>query len=141
MATAAASMEASFVQMYRPSAPAPAIEFMTAFMEQTGQDAFASWLGTWMRVFAKFRDGGIVGAPVLPVCVNGTLVNCTGHPVPSLNETGYVTEWRGRIVHDSDNAARYLVPPSALDEAGLAKAAVASGKARGARPRGGAAGL
>lgn len=69
-------------------------------------------------------------------CTNGNVVNCTAKLQPVDNEVGYTDAWRARIVADSDNAQRYLVPASAYAtpeaaEREAAKQAVIEGKRRG----------
>jgi dipeptidase len=136
----AAAMEAQFVASYDPSNPAPAIEMMTSFMENAGEDALETWRDFWMVLFATVRDGGILSAPPVPACSGGATVNCTCRPIPNSDEVGYSEDWRGRIVGDSDNAQRYLIPPSAGSDAAAAAVSVADKAAIATRKRRGAAG-
>jgi len=56
-------------------------------------------------------------------------VNCTAKLQPDDHEVGYAEEWRGRIATENpENAARYRVPPGAMDHK---KLAVMSGKRAG----------
>ncbi len=70
-----------------------------------------------MFLFATYRDGGILQPSTDTQCANGQLTNCTAKLQPIDNETGYLEDWRARIVADGDNAAHYLVPASALEAA------------------------
>jgi hypothetical protein len=107
----AKSAETDFVTLY-PVDPVGAVEQITEFSESTGQALVEEWRSFWMFLFATFRDGGIFTAPTSTQCVNGNRVNCTAKLVPNVNEIGYSDEWKGRIVSDSDNKVRYLVPSS-----------------------------
>jgi dipeptidase len=105
----AKSAETDFVALY-PVDPVGAIEQITQFSESTGQALVEEWRNFWMFLFATFRDGGIFTAPTTPQCVDGNRVNCTAKLVPNVNEIGYSDDWKARIVEDSDNKVRYLVP-------------------------------
>ena len=131
MATLAASFEAQFVSLYDPADPAPAIELASAFVVATGEDMTARWRAFWMQLFAIFRDGTVFSAPETTQCTGGNVQNCTAKLVPVAHEEGYDQDYRKRIVADSDNAERYLVPASAVaGEADVRKRAVLSGKHR-----------
>ena len=86
-------------------------------------------------LFATYRDGGVLTPSTARQCEGGNVVNCTAKLQPVDNEVGYTDAWRARIVADSDNAQRYLVPASAFatPEAArreAAKQAVVEGKRR-----------
>lgn len=127
----AAAMEASFVSMYA-SDPAGAVEMMTTFMEVSGANLMQEWTKLWMFLFASFRDGGILLPSTGTKCVNGNTKDCTSKLMPGESDTGYSPAWRARIVADSDNAQRLLVPAAALSPEQLkreeAKIAVMNGK-------------
>ena len=131
MASLAASFEAEFVSLYDPAAPAPAIEVATAFVVATGEDMTARWRAFWMQLFAIFRDGTVFSAPETTQCTGGNVVNCTAKLVPVAHEEGYDQDYRKRIVADSDNAQRYLVPASAMaSDVDARKLALLAGKHR-----------
>ena len=132
MASLAADMEAEFVSVYDPAAPAAATELATAFVVATGEDMTARWRSLWMRLFATFRDGTVFSAPTTVQCPpEGPFTNCTAKLVAVANEEGYDQDFRARIVADSDNAVRYRVPDSAVaGELEVRKRAVLAGKHR-----------
>jgi hypothetical protein len=142
---AAAAMEAEFTALYA-SDPDAAVEYMTSFMEGTGEQLMQEWTQFWMFLFATFRDGDMLSASTGVQCPPGQTgpAGCTAKLLPNVNETGYTEDWRGRIVADSDNAKRYLVPAAAASEEAPSpttpfsratleevKEAVASGKRKG----------
>lgn len=92
--------------------PAGAVNFISNFAQQTGEQATKDWRNFWMYLFARFRDGFSVEAPSRPICTGGQTSNCTGRPIPETKETGYSEEWYKRVVEDGDNAVHYAVPKS-----------------------------
>ena len=131
MEAAAAALEASFVDLYDPAAPAAAIELATAFVEETGEDMTARWRAFWMRLFSIFRDGTVFSTPETTQCTGGNVVNCTAKLFPVAKEEGYDEDYRTRIVHDSDNAQRYRVPDAAVEgELDVRKRGVIASKSR-----------
>lgn len=127
---AAAAMEAVFVGKYSTD-PADAVEFMTTFTELMGENTMKEWTRFWQFLFATFRDGGILLPSTGTQCLNGQTQGCTAKLIPGEISTGYSENWRARIVADSDNAKRYLVPSSAdawVSEKEEAKLAVVHGK-------------
>lgn len=125
MVAAAQTMEQTFLEKYGKD-PADAIEFMTSFSEIIGQDMMKTWTGFWQFLFATFRDGGILLPSTGTQCQNGQTAACTAKLIPGERDTGYSPAWRARIVADSDNAKRYLVPSSQFVDQGKLK--VLSGK-------------
>ena len=120
----AARMDKDFVALWAAD-EAAAVELVTAFQVATGGDMMARWKDFWFFLFATFRDGGVLLPSSDTQCVGEQVVNCTCKLIAGERDTSYDDEWRGRIVRDSDNAERYLVPAGALDgEAAAAKLAV-----------------
>jgi hypothetical protein len=107
---------------------------MTSFVESTGQSMTAEWLQLWQFLFATFRDGGILSPSTATQCAGGQTANCTAKLQPVDTEVGYTDDWRARIVHDSDNAQRYLVPAA---DGGADAAAREEAKLRVVRGKGG----
>ena len=116
--------------------PDAAIEMGTATGERIGRELMTNWTALWMKMFSEFRDGGLLLPPSgPPVCVPPQVTNCVAKESPVDSETGYDDAWRARIVADSDNSVRYLVPDGALDSPhARAKLAVMSGKRRRSVP-------
>ena len=93
-------METEFATLYA-SDPDAAVEYMTSFMEGTGEQLMQEWTQFWMFLFATFRDGDMLSASTGTQCVPGTPgtpAGCTAKLLPNVNETGYTEDWRGRIV-------------------------------------------
>lgn len=133
MIQSAATMEQEFVSMYATD-PAGAIEYMTSYVEETGQNMMNEWYNFWQFLFATYRDGGVLSPSTATQCAPGQFYNCTAKLQPVDNEIGYTMEWRGRIVSDSDNAQRYLVPSSSspeMKERESIKQAIVTGKRKG----------
>lgn len=115
MFAAAAQVDKDFVALY-PVDPAAAIEMVTRFGETNGEAISAQWRNLFYLLFATFRDGGILLPSTAQQCVGNQTDNCVAKLQPIDSETGYDEQWRGRIVNDSDNAIRYLVPDAASEE-------------------------
>jgi len=95
-----------------------AIELVTAYGVQIGEQMTKDWRAFWMYLFSRVRDGFIVTQPIKPRCISGgPRVGCTSRAVPQVSESGYSASWYARIVSDSDNAAHYAVPKAATADA------------------------
>ncbi len=103
------NIDAAFPAMYRDD-PANAIEYVTRNVVSTGEFMTKEWLQFWMSMFVRFRDGGIITAPPLPVCQQGQTTGCTAKPVVAVNDAGYDAGWYARIV--AENGPHYQVPAS-----------------------------
>jgi hypothetical protein len=86
---AAAAMEAEFTALYA-SDPDAAVEYMTSFMEGTGEQLMQEWTQFWMFLFATFRDGDMLSASTGVQCPPGQTgpAGCTAKLLPNVNETG-----------------------------------------------------
>jgi hypothetical protein len=79
-----ASVDKVFTDLYKNGQVQEALEYVTAFGVKAGQEMTAKWLEFWMFLFSRYRDGGIVSAPPLPLCTQGRTQGCTARPVPQV---------------------------------------------------------
>merc|ERR1712113_600062 len=87
-----------------------AIDLITKFGVETGEQMTKDWRNFWMRLFARTRDFQTVNAPRRPLCTKDERKDCTARPMPDAVTPGYSKEWYARIVADGDNAEHYRVP-------------------------------
>jgi hypothetical protein len=79
------------------SEPAEAIEYLTTFSNDIGDQLLKDWFALFGQLFVKYRDGYITtAAPEVPVC------GC------STSSVKYQDEWYNRIAEDTGDL--YLVP-------------------------------
>lgn len=90
--------------------PNAAVEALTVFSNQAGQQTLQLWKQFWMSLFVRFRDGFTVTSPELPQCTQGQTTSCTSRVTPVAGETGYSQPWYDRIVAESGD--HYAVPVS-----------------------------
>merc|ERR1712039_410719 len=74
--TLAIDKQAESLLQESPSSP-EAIELITRFGEETGEQMMKDWRNFWMYLFSRYRDGFIVTAPTMKQCTNGERKNCT----------------------------------------------------------------
>lgn len=96
------------------SNPKAAVEMLTAFSVETGDELTKQWLALFTRLFAKYRDG-FISTPTLPVCKKGETKGCLGRPVPDCKETGYPQPWYNRVAKECGEHCK--VPDSIIDTA------------------------
>jgi hypothetical protein len=82
--------------------PVAALKMATEFVVATGDAMTAEWRGVWMKLFARFRDGFTITAPVKKQCDVATneRENCTSRAIPIATQQGYTDDWYSRIVAD-----------------------------------------
>lgn len=79
------------------SAVADAVEYLTSFSVNIGEDLLKDWFTFFGQLFVKYRDGFVtVVAPEVPVC------GCLTNSAP------YQDTWYNRIA--SDTGSTYVVP-------------------------------
>merc|ERR1712039_425659 len=87
-----------------------AIDLITKFGVETGEQMTKDWRNFWMYLFARVRDGFTVSAPAKKQCDGRERTDCTSRRVPDAAATGYSESWRKRIVADGQNREHYEVP-------------------------------
>jgi hypothetical protein len=86
------------------SEPAEAIEYLTTFSNDIGDQLLKDWFAFFGQLFVKYRDGYITtAAPEVPVC------GC------STSSAKYQDEWYNRIAEDTGDL--YLVPDTTASRA------------------------
>jgi len=108
-ATAKIDKQAEALLTKDPSSP-EALELITRFGVETGEQMTKDWRNFWMQLFSTVRDGYTVGASKKKQCVGKARKDCTSRNIPDTVESGYSKAWYTRIVKDSDNAQHYHVP-------------------------------
>jgi len=108
-ATAAIDKQAAELLQKDPSST-KAIELITNFGVETGEQMTKDWRNFWMYLFSKFRDGFTATAPKSKQCIGKQRKDCTSRSIPDSAETGYSAAWYKRVVEDSDNKEHYRVP-------------------------------
>jgi len=93
-----------------------AIDLITRFGVETGEQMTKDWRNFWMYLFARVRDGFTVTAPVKKQCVGSQRKGCTSRRVPDAAATGYSQAWYQRIVGDGDNKEHYAVPDEQVSD-------------------------
>jgi len=90
-------MDAKVVDVIQSGRVDEAIEMMTSFSENLGQELLKDWFTFFGKLFVKFRDGYVTTpAPHVPVC------GCETNSLP------YQQQWYDRIVEDTGDF--YKVP-------------------------------
>ena len=105
------AMDKKAAALFKAGQTEAAVDAITTFGVQTGEQMTKDWRNFWMELFARFRDGFTVAAPALPTCdrAKQERSNCTARPVPDAAATGYTDAWYQRIV-DDDTEHHYAVP-------------------------------
>jgi len=96
-----------------------AIELITRFGVETGEQMTKDWRSFWMYLFAHVRDGFTITAPKTRQCKGKQRKDCTSRRIPQATESGYSEAWRKRIVADGDNKEHYEVPAKHLADPAL----------------------
>ena len=109
-------LDARAKAIYEGGDEAGAIKLVTEYGVKTGDQMTKDWLGFWMTLFSRFRDGFTVTAPKQKVCdlSKGEKNGCTARPVPDAATTGYSDAWYARIVAD-DTEHHYAVPTAHVE--------------------------
>ena len=88
-----AAVDAKAKQMYAKN-PAAAVEYVTAFGEETGSAMLSAWRNFWMELFSLTRDGFTITPPTKPQCRSGSgKENCTARAMPVASASGYSQAW------------------------------------------------
>lgn len=109
--TATAKIDSQAEALLLKNATSEAIELITKFGVDTGEQMTKDWRNFWMYLFVRFRDGYTTSKPVKPQCTGKQRKDCTSRLIPQTSETGCSDDWYSRIVEDGANAAHYGVPP------------------------------
>ena len=112
-----AGLDAAAAKLYAhggANGAAEAVEMVTKYGCETGDQMTKDWMSFWMFLFARFRDGLTVtpgkGRQCDPDVTKHDVKDCTSRTMPSAAQSGYDEAWYARIVADSDNAEHYANP-------------------------------
>ena len=112
------ALDAKAAALFKSGDEAGAIKLVTDYGVKTGDQMTKDWLGFWMQLFSRFRDGFTVTAPKTPVCdltqKPSAWKGCTARPVPDAATSGYSDAWYARIVAD-DTQHHYAVPAAHVE--------------------------
>jgi len=97
--------------LYKAGNTVAAIQAITDFTVDSGEQMTKDWRDFWMFLFSHTRDGFTTTPTTKPQCKpgSGSYKGCTGRKIPNTAASGYDDAWYGRIVSDSDNADHYGV--------------------------------
>lgn len=119
---ATAAMDQKALALIKEGQLAEAIELVTTFGVDTGEQMTKDWRAFWMFLFSRVRDGFTVTSPRVPQCKAGQRQGCTHRALPDAAATGYSKRWYAQIVADPQNAAHYAVPAEHTRDAATLKA-------------------
>lgn len=104
-----AAMDKQAEALFRTD-PKSAVELITKFGVETGEQMTKDWRNFWMYLFSHTRDGFTTTAPKAKQCVGKQKKACTSRAIPDTAETGYSEAWNKRRVADGQNMEHYAVP-------------------------------
>jgi dipeptidase len=128
-----ARVDKEAAELYQKNASA-AVEMITKFGVDTGEQMTKDWLKFWMYLFATTRDGFTVTPSTGKLCdVHGPVKNlkgCFSRLDPTATTSGYTDAWYKRMITLPSNKEKYHVPKSIGDDedAHKRKVALAEGK-------------
>lgn len=97
-------IDGAFEELIKAGKADEAIETLTHFGVEKGQDLVSSWLELWKKLFFTFRDQLTITPPSKPQ-------DPRDHLWPNALQQGYPTAWNDRIAEDT--GSRYEVPTGA----------------------------
>lgn len=112
---ATAQIDKQAEELFKKNSSQEAIELITRFGVERGEQMTKDWRNFWMYLFAHVRDGFTFNAPLKKQCIGKQRVGCTSRVLPDGIESGYSEAWYKRIVADGENKEHYSVPDAHAD--------------------------